>query len=190
MGERGQLVFDTPFVDLVREFNVGGRINSVTLPYDLYKEYVRLYRRSVDMHKKLLSVMGDGEHQLILEEGRDKFTLPANDIFAEDLNDLNRIIKSFDPFGVTFSHGKVKLSDTQLQGFFDLFSKDYDVVHNLFEMFRATDYLKYHRHLRNEGIKYAGPTSLQEIMNVLVGVAHAHHRQNAYIKELSDVRPG
>lgn len=192
MGERVQIIFDRPFVDLTKDFNVGGRINAATVPGYLYNEYVDLYRRSDDMHRKLEMVMDDGEHQLAMEEGMDFFKLPNTRYLRKELGELRGILDSFDPYHTTFGKsGKVKLKDVQIQGFFNLFAKDYDIVHGLFETFRNTDYLKYHRHLRDvQKVKYAGPTSLQEIVNVFFGIARAQNKQRAYLKELAAPRAG
>lgn len=187
MGERAQLVFDKSFVDLTKEFNVGGKINTVKVPNSLYKEFLDLYRRSKRMHDKLLSVIDDGEHILIMEEGRDFFKLPNDHYLRPELAELRTLLNSFSPYDAPRQkNGRVCLRPDQIQGFFNLFAKDYDIVHDLFETFRNTDYLKYHRYLRDErGVKYAGPTSLQEIVGVFFGLARAQNKQRAFMRELA-----
>lgn len=191
MGERAQLIFDKSFAQLAREFNFQTRVNAVSIPSSLYQEFVTLYKRSEALHDKLSTVLNDGEHVLIMEEGRDFFRLPPSRYLDKELVALKSALISFDPYKVQHqSNGTVRLRDTQVQGFFDLFSRDYDVVHKLFEAFRHTDYLKYHKYLRDERqVKYAGPNSLQEILNVFFGLARAQNRQRAYLRELSAAAP-
>ena len=185
MGQRATLVFDQTFEDLSRRFNASARVNAAKIPVSLYNDYLDLYRRSEHMHEKLVMVMEDGEHQLCMEEGRGRFRLPEEGYLEPEVRDLKNILKSFQPYYTARPQREtVWLERDQIQGFFNLFSKDYDIVHSVLEMLRVTDYLPYHRHLKEQGIRYAGPTSLQEIVNVFVGVARTHGHQSAYIEEL------
>lgn len=186
--QRKLCIFDTPVTELAEEFNLRGRLKGVEVPKTLYNEFLRLYRNSQRLHDKLALVMGDGEHQLIMEEGRGRFDLPPDDYLTEDMAELGRLLKSFNPYYAETAKNKEKvfLTTQQIQGFFSVFAKDSDLYHGIFEALRNTEYLKYHRHLRDvDHVKYAGPTSLQEVVDVYIGVARAHNRQRAYLLELS-----
>lgn len=186
--QRKLCIFDTPVSELAEEFNLRGRLKGVEVPKALYHEFLRLYRNSQKLHDKLILVLEDGEHRLVMEEGRGRFDLPPDDYLTDDLNELAGLLKSFDPYRVESAKGKEKvfLTARQIQGFFSLFAKDCDIYHSVFEALRDTEYLKYHRHLRDvDHVKYAGPTSLQEVVDVYIGVARAHNKQRAYLLELS-----
>ena len=59
------------------------------------------------------------------------------------------------------------------------------VIDEIGTMFRTTDYIAYHKYLRDEfGIKYAGPTSLNEIVAANAGLYRAFAAQMGYLKPL------
>lgn len=185
MGQRVTLVFDHTLDDLARSFNVSAKINAAKIPHKLYNTYLDLFRRSGAMHDKLVAVINDGEHQLCMEEGRSSFVLPSTERMEKHVGLLHGIMKSFDPFRTDRDKEGVWLDRKQISGFFKLFSKDYDIVHETLDALRTTEYIRYHKHLRDNGIRYAGPSSLQEVFSVYVGVARVHGRQRAYMEDLA-----
>lgn len=186
MSQRALCVFDRPVQSIAQEFNkCGFRYHEV--PYPLYAHYIDLYKKSEILHDKMAATMNDGEHRLLMEEGRrDGFQLPPDDYLDVDLKCIKKALNAFDPYHArSFKNGNIKLSAGQIQGFFTLFSAGYDMFHTVAEAVRHTDYLKLHRYMRDErGIKYAGPTALQELVNVYIGVAKTNRQQINYLQKI------
>jgi hypothetical protein len=150
----------------------------------IYDKYLRLYHWSVALADKLDQVIEDGEHRLCLEEGMHEggWILPDPDFMREDVDALKAFLKTIDPFRCT-SVGKdrVKVSAQLAVQMHYMSEIDHLIVKKLFHMFRSTDYLKYQRHLRDRGIKYAGPTSLGEILNTYFELAHTRKMTDDYM---------
>ena len=187
MAQRHLCIFDISLRKLAGDLFPAARLKPVEIPNELYKEFIRLYHRSMDLYEKLSRVLKDGEHELIMEEGRTQhYNLPPDGYLDEDLNELRDCLKSFDPWRVSYTkEGKVNLTQEQVEGFFSLFAKDYDVFHKVTEAVRDTDYFDYLRYLRDEAeVCYAGPSSLREVAGIYFGIARAHNRQMKYLAEL------
>lgn len=192
MSERALTVFDRPLKDLAEEFNYTTPLRRIEIPVALYTQFLKLYDRARDLREKLTMVMDDGEHRLLLQEGRltTAFNLPHEDFQRAENDQLGAFLKSFNPYSVARRTKEyVSLQPAQVEGFFHVFSAAHNVVHGVFDMFRQSDYLQYQRYLRDElAIKYAGPTSLQEIVGFHFTLARTHKMQTAYLAELGHGR--
>ncbi len=192
MSQRALTLFDRPLNDLAAEFNYTTPLRRIEIPVSLYTQFIRLYERAHGLREKLALVMDDGEHRLLLQEGRltTAFNLPHEDFQRPENDQLGFFLKSFNPYSVKRrSKEYVSLQPAQVEGFFHVFSAAHNVVHNVLDMFRQTDYLPYQRYLRDElGVKYAGPTSLQEIVGFHFTLARTHKMQKAYLEELGHGR--
>jgi hypothetical protein len=70
-----------------------------------------------------------------------------------------------------------------------VFANDYDIVHDIFETLRRTEYLRYHRHLCDDlGVKYEGSTSLNEILAVFMKLATTNRSQLNYLANIPKPR--
>lgn len=191
MSQRALTVFDRTLNDLAAEFNYTS-LRRIEIPVPLYKQFLKLYDRAMDLREKLSMVMDDGEHRLLLQEGRARttFNLPHEDFQRPENECLGAVLKSFNPYKISrINSDYVSLQPEQVQGFFQTFSSAHNVVHSVFDMFRQTDYIDYQRHLRdNLGIKYAGPTSLEELVGVYYTLARTNKMQKAYLEELGQGR--
>ncbi len=186
MSQRGLCVFDKPVQSIAQEFNKHSfRYHEV--PYPLFRHYADLYQKSERLYDKMHLTLNDGEHILLMEEGkRDGFQLPSDDYLDIDMKSVKKALTAFDPYRPkSIKDGKVKLSAEQIQGYFTLFAADYDMFHTVCEAIRHTDYLKLHRYMRDvRGVKYAGPTALQEAVDVYVGLARTNKQQIKYLQEI------
>jgi len=162
------------------------RNRSVIVEKDIYDKYIRLYHWTRALCDKLDAVIEDGEHRLGMEEGRQTgWNLPDPDFMKDDVTAMKKMLRSLDPFGVTHTQdGRVRVNVTLAVGMHYMAEADRLMIHKLFNMFREKDYLPYHRHLRDMGIKYAGPTSLGEIFNTMMYLAHT----KSYTKKYMDDR--
>lgn len=160
---------------------------NVAVDKDLYSKYLRLYHFSVAMCRKLDEVIEDGEHRLGMEEGSDHgWILPDPDFMREDVDAMKEFLNDLDPFHVQhLKSGRVKASGKLAIGMHYMVELNRLMVKKLFHMFRTTDYLKYHRHLRDRGIKYAGPTSLQEVVDAFFFSAHTKNYTQKYLERHS-----
>jgi hypothetical protein len=153
---------------------------------DLYDTYLKLYFRSLQLVEKLEAILKDGEHQLCMEEGlRDGWHLPQPDFMEEDVKQLRSFLKQIDPFRVNTSANSsqhTRVSVNLAVQMHHLLQIDILMVGKLFDMFRNTEYLDYHRELKRKGIKYAGPTSLGEIVNTYMMMAHTHNKTEKYLE--------
>lgn len=158
---------------------------SIIVEKDLYDKYIRLYHWTRVLCDKLDAVIEDGEHRLCMDEGRETgWNLPHPDFMKDDVAEMKKLLKSLDPFRVSMTKdGKVRANVTLAVGMHYMAEADRLMIHKLFDMFRTTDYLPYHRDLRERGIKYAGPTSLGEIFNTMLYLAHTNNYTNRYIQE-------
>ena len=189
MGARGLYFFDRRWGDLAREFGLCARMSEIYLPSSLYNTYLTAYSRADAMQRQTLLVLGDGEHQLIMDEGRDFFKLPDTHALRKDLDELRLILDSFNPYHAPrLADGRVRLKNNQMDGFFQTFSKALDVTHESFEMFRNSDYLRLFRYLRDDRkVSYAGPTSLYELVMAYYGVARVYVEQSKYHRGILDL---
>lgn len=186
MAQRALCIFDRPVQSIAQEFNkCGFRYHEV--PNPLYARYLGLYKKSEILHDKMKETMEDGEHLLLMEEGRRHgFDLPSDDYLQDDLKSLKKALKAFDPYQArVYKHADVRLSAEQIQGFFNVFTADYDIFHAVAETIRYTDYMKVHRYMRDvRGVKYAGPAALQVMLDVFVDLSHTHKKQIEYLKQI------
>lgn len=153
---------------------------------DLYDTYIKLYFRSLHLAQKLEQIVNDGEHQLCMQEGRDAgWNLPKGDYMREDVLRLKSFLKGLDPFNSVSCRGgsHVKISAHMAVDMHHLLQINILMVGKLFDMFRETDYLNYHRELKAKGFKYAGPTSLSEIVNIYMQSAHTQNKTQHYLQQ-------
>lgn len=190
MGDRPRLVYDKPFAQLVREFDLCAHVKEVFIPPELYHQNLHLYRAASAMHEAMSKVMNDGEHSLMIEEGRRFFKLPDNQFMVREIEDLDAVLKSFDPFhAATNAKGEVVISESQGEGFMRLFASSYNMVHEAFEVFRNTDYFKLLRHMRNvQRTPYAGPSAMAEISQVYFALCRTHKSFSHYMDEIIDAQ--
>lgn len=188
MAQRHLCIFDQPVSELADIFNVRGDWRRIEVPQKLYKEFVRLYQCSEDLHDKIKAVMEDGEHTLMLEDGRRLgFYLPEDDYLDVDLRDLKKNLKAVDPYRTLGgAKGYVYMAPEQVDGLFKVFVSSYDLLHNVWEIGRNTDYMKCIRHFRDKkDLKYSGPNSLNEMLRVYFGLARAEKQQATYLTQLA-----
>jgi hypothetical protein len=158
----------------------------ISVNKDLYDTYLKLYFRSLQLVDKLDCILKDGEHQLCMEEGlKDGWHLPQPDFMADDVAQLKSFMKELDPFyAIPMKNSdNVRVSAKLAVQMHHLLQIDILMVGKLFDMFRHTEYLNYHRELKSKGIKYAGPTSLGEIVNTYMMMAHTHNKTEKYLQQ-------
>lgn len=158
----------------------------VTVSRDLYDAYLKLYFLSHKLCKKLDAILKDGEHQLCMEEGlKDGWHLPQPDFMGNDVAQLGQFLKELDPFAAYPLAGsdRVKVPAKMAVQMHHLLQIDILMVSKLFDMFRSTQYLDYHRELKAKGIKYAGPTSLSELVSTYMMMAHTHNKTAKYLEK-------
>jgi hypothetical protein len=162
--------------------NCGTR--KITVSKELYNAYIKLYFRSLQLAKKLECILNDGEHQLCMDEGqKDGWNLPDHDYMHDDVNHLKTVLKKLDPFrSIPIHNGShVKISAHLAVEMHHLLQINILMSAKLFDMFRESEYLPFHRDLRERGIKYAGPTSLSEIVNTYMQSAHTYNKTQKYL---------
>lgn len=163
-----------------------GKGRKISVGKDLYDTYLRLYFRSKQLCDKLESIINDGEHQLCMEEGRnDGWNLPQPDFMKEDVQRLKQFLKELDPFNsMHHNNGRnTRISAKLAVNMHHLLQINIIMINKLFDMFRETDYLSYHRELKAKGVKYAGPTSLGEIVGTYFMMAHTHKKTQKYLQK-------
>jgi hypothetical protein len=191
MGDRAPVFFDRRWDDLTKEFNFQTRVTEIFLPIALYNTYLGTYRRIDEMQRKTQEVIDDGEHHLVMEEGRrDRFRLPPDEYLKKELDDLRQSLDGFDPYRVTpRGQGMVRLSAEQVSGFFRVFSGARDVVERVSDVFHNSDYLKLFTHLRHvQKTPYAGPHSLGELFCAAWSLNIVTDRQYSFYTKTLDER--
>lgn len=185
MAPRKNNVFDKSLSDIAREFNFRGRIKYLDLPRPLHDGYIHLYRRILDAAEKLQCVLLDGEHALVLAEGRSNFTLPPDDFFDDCLSRAKGSMRNFDPFHVeraTAEH--IRISAPQMERFMEVFTAGYDLSHMVLTALKTTDYIACLRHMRERGVPYAGPTSVREFSALFLMYDSVHRSHETFMADM------
>lgn len=184
LGAHGQTIFNSSVADLARSFNIAAPVPQVCLPTKLYSQFLHLYRRSYAMHDGLKAVIEDGEHRLAMEEGQADFRLPAPDYLEEEVAEFGKALKAFQPFAFTPAKkpDHVWLRSSNIDGFLNVFTKTRELILDVAEVLRNSDYLHYHRYLRDvQQVKYAGPVCLQQLFDAEIVLIQTHRAQHGYL---------
>lgn len=191
MEERAKSVFDRSFETLAREFDLRANVVGIYLPQPLFKEFLHLYHVANRLERGMTAVLQDGEHQLFLEEGRKLgFHLPDVSLLVDSLESLGHAVKAADPFGImSRDDDQVSLSSDQAQGLLSLASKTHDVVHDVFDTLRGSNYMSCLRHFRDVlHTPYAGGTALKDAVSAYFSLCRIQKQYSKFTHAVHDER--
>lgn len=133
----------------------------------LYNLHMNLYRDSHIMLNQQERVLNDGEHcQVIIDGLRKKLRMPRTELFRLRVAALRAHLNSYDPRNVRHREGdivEIPLPVARAMHATMLLSTQY--VFDYFTEMKQSDYVKWLRELKQSGVPYAGPGSLQEVFS-------------------------
>ncbi len=163
------------------------RTSGIIIDRDLYDAYLSQYHHGQRMAMAMETVLNDGEHQLVMEEARRAgYKLPDEQAFRRELDDYRAFLNGFNPYDVKMTHdGRVRVPLRTARAFHFMGEYNYALVEHVLVSVLHTQYLRRFTDLKQAGFPYAGPTALQETVNMLA----AHNmtaRQEARQRRLRD----
>ncbi|MBU0800022.1 MAG: hypothetical protein KKA05_03380 [Alphaproteobacteria bacterium] len=147
----------------------GTRAGAVVITRALYDAYLDQYNLSQKLARDMEEVMNHREHAMIMEEGRVlRYALPDEEGFLAEMNIYRDFLNSFNPHDVlALKDGRVRVPLRTARGLHFMGEYNRELVdHVLLEVLR-TEYLRRFTDLKEAGIPYAGPTALQQTVDVL-----------------------
>ncbi len=155
--------------------SVPERAKALRIPRPVYDAYVDLYRQSVRLAVALRNVIEDGEHCLAMEEAAAQgHRLPDLAEFSEELRQYIEFLNSFDPYGALSSQsGEILLPYRTAQNLLAMVHYNCLMLSRVLMGCFETDYMKHFKKLKEDLIPYAGPTALQEAVDLIGGLARA-----------------
>jgi hypothetical protein len=185
MAQRIDTVFNKSLSDLAQEFNFKGRIKYIDLPRALHDSYINLYECVENAVEKLGSVLLDGEHALILSEGRGAFTLPPDDYFDAYIENAKKHLKILNPYRFETTKAEhVRISASQMEGFLKVFTAGYDLLWAVSQTLKESDYLACLRAMRARGVAYAGPTAVAELRNLSLSFDSVRRQHEKFVGDM------
>lgn len=154
-------------VDLTQDFP---RAKSFTMSAALHELHLDLYRDVHIMLDQQDKVFKDGEHRQLIEEGLQmNMRMPHISVFKLRVDALRAHINTYNPFEAkTNDKGRVTVPVHVARGMNATLLLASCYVHDYFSELANTDYAKRIRQLREAGVPYAGPCSLQETFNTYI----------------------
>lgn len=151
-------------------FNFGDRISRVTVPEEIYRAYLELYNCSHRMADALSAVMQDGEHRLIMDEAAyEGYQLPDLNNFQWDLDSFRTFLGDFDPYAAQSRRpGYIDLPAPTARCLHHLVHFDCVIISRVLTGCFETEYMRRFQDLKALCFPYAGPTALQETLEVLM----------------------
>ena len=138
----------------------------------LYNQHVHLYRQSRLMIDQLEQVLKDGEHRLVIEEGQQlKLRMPHIESFDYRIAALRGQLDSYDPRDVIrLPGGTVHVPINTARNMHATALHVTSFVFDFFSEIKRSDYMKYLRRLRDNGVPYAGPGAIQDVLNTYLAL--------------------
>lgn len=157
----------------------------VCIPNRLYHAMHEFYGRSLALADALETLLEDGEHQLICAEARAKgYRLPDMDDLRHDLESYSEFLQGFDAYNVRpHKNGQVKMAKATAEGHRANLHYSNFMFRRLWQSCFETDYMNYFTDLRRMGVKYAGATALQEMVNILSGFYKAGIANDQFLRQ-------
>ena len=167
MGQIGQ-----KFADAVRKdvrYIDGTRASAVIISRDLYDSYLGQYMHAQRLSLAMEGVLEDGEHQLVLEEARFKgYSLPDESAFRRELATYREFLNSFNPYDVAATRdGRVRVPLRTARAFHFMGEYNRALAEHVLVAVLHTEYLRRFTDLKQAGFAYAGPTALQQTVDML-----------------------
>lgn len=142
------------------------RPSAVRVPLDLYFQLCAVYRDTVRLIDQLETVLEDGEHCLVIEEGKALgLKMPDTESFRYRLPAYRAQTRSYSPFEVTRDGDSVYMPIHVARGLYTTALLGISLTHDTFESVLKSDYWKYLRELKQRGAPYAGPACIPEMMS-------------------------
>ncbi len=136
----------------------------------LYNYHLNLYRDAHIMLNQQERVLRDGEHQQVIIDGlRKRLRMPRTDLFSLRMAGLRAHLNSYDPRDMKRLPGDkaaVPVSVARAMNATMLLTTAY--VFDYFAEMKNSDYTRWLRKLKEDGVPYAGPGSLQETFNTYI----------------------
>ena len=147
----------------------GTRASAVIISRDLYDSYLGQYMHAQRLSLAMEGVMEDGEHRLVLEEARHiGYKLPDEAAFRRELATYREFLNSFNPYDVSATHdGRVRVPLRTARAFHFMAEYNRALAEHVLVAVMHTEYLRRFTDLKRDGFAYAGPTALQQTVDVL-----------------------
>lgn len=148
-----------------------GIVKTIRMPERLYGEFLQLHFHTCALIDRLEEVLEDGEHQLLIEEGRQHgLRMPDAEGFLLRIAASRAQTDSYDPGYCVRDGGDIILPIHVARGLFGTAMMGMSLVHDSFQAILTTDYARYLRTLRNNGCAYAGPEALTQMYTLHIAL--------------------
>lgn len=178
-------IFDQPVSRLAENFNFRADADGVwRLPEPLYEQFLDAFESLVIFFQKTSAVLADDEHRQIIEWGRKRgYILPPRNFLREDLADLGKALRSFDPFAIRQTiKGEVDLTLGQIEGLYRSVSIGQRAVDEIGRAYHRTEYHKIFKYLKQDAeAPYQGPTCISETNNLYFKLKNLQQRQIEFL---------
>ena len=138
----------------------------------LYNYHLNLYRDSHIMLNQQERVLNDGEHcQVIIDGLRNRLRMPRTELFNLRVSALRAHLNSYNPRDIQRIAGDrvvVPVPVARAMNATMLLTTAY--VFDYFSEIKNSDYVRWLRQLKQDGVTYAGPGSLQETFNTYMNL--------------------
>lgn len=147
----------------------GVRASGLIISPALYHSYIEQYDLAQRLALTLDNVMKDGEHKLIMEEAlRQGYIIPNEAFFQQELNIYRDFLNSFNPYDITITKdGRTRLPVQTARALHFMTEYNRTLAEYILVSVLHTQYLRRFTELKEAGFPYAGPTALQETINIL-----------------------
>lgn len=143
------------------------RPKSIMMSGTLYNAHLNLYRDIHVMLNQQDKVLNDGEHRQVIIEGlQKKMSMPRTELFKLRVAGLRAHMNSYDPRRVAHrpqDRVEVPVAMARAMNATMLLATSY--MFDYFSEIKQSDYVRHLRQLKEAGVPYAGPGSLQETFN-------------------------
>lgn len=136
----------------------------------LYAMHLHLHKEARAMIDQFERVLDDGEHRLVIDEGRQlKMRMPDTESFYMRVDAIRAHLDSYDPDHVRRNEDRTVLVPIPTaRAMHATALQSMSFVRDFFAEVQKTDYLRYLRKLKQDGVAYAGPMCIQEVFNQYV----------------------
>lgn len=155
------------FTRLARHSKEDGRfgvVKTIRMPESLYRKFLNIHDHARILVDSVQAILNDGEHQTIIEEGiLLKYRMPDMAGFSIKIAAVRAQLDSYDPNNHIREGKDVVLPAYVARGLYVTALTGTAFVHDCFEAVTKTDYWKYMRVLKENGVPYAGPVVLPQM---------------------------
>ncbi|MFN3826852.1 MAG: hypothetical protein ACK4NR_04425 [Micavibrio sp.] len=141
------------------------------ISHKLYALQLHLHKEARIMIDQFENVLDDGEHRLVIDEGRQmKMRMPDTDSFRMRIDAMRAHLDSYEPDDVRINTKEctVLVPVTTARAMHATALQTMSFVRDFFAEVQKTDYLRYLKKLKADGVAYAGPMCVQEVFNQYV----------------------